>query len=395
MLENSIKRIVDNKTCTGCSLCFQICGKKAISMNIDAEGFTIPFIDKTVCISCGICLKFCPVNKVNKERFDNYPKLYAMRTNNINLLKKSASGGIFGEIAQYFLENNGAVCAARWNDDYTKVFHDLTEKKDKLEVFLSSKYVQSDMSCIYDKLYKSYKSGKKILFCGTPCQVSAIKKWVQIKEINDIFTCDILCFGVPSPKIYAAYRNYLIKKYNSDIKKLNFRSKKRGWCNYSIYIKFKNNKKYVAGKFNDPYYQGFMGRIMFRHSCYNCKFASMPKQGDITIGDLWGARRGFYNFWGVSVVTVNNSKGNNIVKILSEKQKIKIATIPLESVSLYNKRLINGTTDIPLGRDTFYHDLETEGFELLLEKYLKPKPVFNKLKFMLKHFLRRIFEPTF
>lgn len=395
MLENSIKKIICNKTCVGCTLCFQICNKKAISMTTDEEGFTIPSINKTVCINCGKCLNSCPVNKVNKEKFDNYPKVYAMRTNNKNLLKKSASGGIFGEISKYFLKNNGAVCAARWNNDYTKVFHDLTEKKEEIEAFLSSKYVQSDMSNIYDKLYKSYKNGKRILFCGTPCQVSAIKEWAEIKKINDIFTCDILCFGVPSPKIYIAYRSYLIKKYNSDIKKLNFRSKKRGWCNYSIYIKFKNNKEYVSDKFNDPYYQGFMGQLMSRRSCYNCKFASMPKQGDITIGDLWGAKRGFYNFWGVSVVTVNNSQGNNLIRILTEQQKIKAALIQMESASHYNKRLTNGTTDIPLGRDTFYQDLEKEGFEFLLKKYLQPKPVSTKLKFILKHLLRRIFEPSF
>lgn len=48
------------KECCGCSACYAICPRMAISMITDEEGFLYPFIDIKRCISCYKCINVCP-----------------------------------------------------------------------------------------------------------------------------------------------------------------------------------------------------------------------------------------------------------------------------------------------------------------------------------------------
>ena len=57
-LDNSRKA-----SCTGCSACVQVCGKGAMHMEYDAEGFAYPVIDREKCVNCGLCRAACPMTK--------------------------------------------------------------------------------------------------------------------------------------------------------------------------------------------------------------------------------------------------------------------------------------------------------------------------------------------
>ena len=50
--------------CCGCTACYAICPKEAISMVEDEEGFEYPQIDESKCVRCYQCLKVCPVKVV-------------------------------------------------------------------------------------------------------------------------------------------------------------------------------------------------------------------------------------------------------------------------------------------------------------------------------------------
>lgn len=45
--------------CCGCTACYAICPKGAISMLPDEEGFLYPTIDKEKCVKCYACVKVC------------------------------------------------------------------------------------------------------------------------------------------------------------------------------------------------------------------------------------------------------------------------------------------------------------------------------------------------
>lgn len=52
--------------CCGCTACYAIRLKKAISMVEDEEGFEYPRIDESKCICCYQCIKVCPINKLKE-----------------------------------------------------------------------------------------------------------------------------------------------------------------------------------------------------------------------------------------------------------------------------------------------------------------------------------------
>lgn len=49
--------------CCGCTACYAICPKAAISMAEDEEGFEYPQINESKCVRCFQCLQVCPIKK--------------------------------------------------------------------------------------------------------------------------------------------------------------------------------------------------------------------------------------------------------------------------------------------------------------------------------------------
>ncbi len=52
--------------CCGCTACYAICPKEAITMELDEEGFEYPHIDESKCVRCDQCMKVCPIKKADR-----------------------------------------------------------------------------------------------------------------------------------------------------------------------------------------------------------------------------------------------------------------------------------------------------------------------------------------
>lgn len=53
-------KLCEEKYCTGCSACLNVCPQNAIEMHNGIRGELHPFIDYNRCIQCGLCEKVCP-----------------------------------------------------------------------------------------------------------------------------------------------------------------------------------------------------------------------------------------------------------------------------------------------------------------------------------------------
>ncbi len=166
----------DKTQCTGCTACFSICSKKAITMTEDAEGFLYPVIDDLKCVKCGKCSKVCK-QRTSWNRAEETRVFIGQNKDDIDL-KKSSSGAIFPVIAQYVLNQNGLVCGAGF-DSENVCRHFIVDNKEDLNRLLGSKYVQSALGDVYERVGKYLAAGKKVLFSGTPCQIAGLKTYVN------------------------------------------------------------------------------------------------------------------------------------------------------------------------------------------------------------------------
>lgn len=236
-------------------------------------------------------------------------EVYAAKNKDKKVLLKSSSGGVFYSIAKKVLDDEGIVCGATYNEN-GKVFHTIIDSIDDLDSILGSKYVRSDLGDIFKKIKVALSENKKVLFCGTPCQVGALFYFLGKKEYDNLTTIDFICHGTPEPK----YWDMFLKQNSiSHVDSLNFRFKKPSWENYSLKI---NNK--IFKKIN-PYMYYFLNNYTLLESCYDCKFKGFNRHSDITLCDLWGNNyyyTGLKNKYGVSGVILNSEKARHIFQSL-------------------------------------------------------------------------------
>lgn len=163
--------------CYGCAACSAICPVNAIIMQEDDKGFNVPIIDQNKCIDCNACKSIC------EKKIDlNIPKkVLIAKHRNKKVYLSSQSGGAFTAISDLILSQNGVVYGASLNDDLELIHIRSTTIKER-DKMRGSKYLQSHVEYIYEQLLKDLREERKILFIGTPCQVSGVLKFVKEKK---------------------------------------------------------------------------------------------------------------------------------------------------------------------------------------------------------------------
>ena len=344
-------QLVAKKYCNGCSACYSVCPKNAISMRFDKEGFLYPEINQN-CINCGLCTKICPANK--KKSASLFEKEYFAAVNNSDTERLSgSSGGIFCLIAKTVLEKGGVIFGASFTEDFS-VCHKKATDIESLESLKTSKYAQSQLDDCFKQVLIELEKGTLVLFTGTPCQVAGLNAFLQ-KDYPNLIVQDLICHGAPSPKIWQNYLAKLQKKYNSGIEYVNFRDKINGWKNYRLTIKFKNGKIYSVSHSLDRFMNLFLQNRILRPSCHNCTFKGDNRHSDITLGDFWGgylkkSAKEFNDNKGCSLIIVNSIKGKNLIDNL---KNIKIKHVDGKKAlkgnpSYFKKALLNPFRKISL-----------------------------------------------
>ena len=381
-----MKNILENKnSCCGCTACYNICPKNAISMVLDEKGFKRPIIDEDKCVNCGLCKKSCPV--LNSTENYSINKCYVgYNKSDISRMNNASSGSIFELIAEEVINQNGIVIGACFNNQ-NKLIHKYINNISDINKLKGSKYLESDLNDIFKFIRSNIKS-KKILFVGTPCQVAGLKSF--LKYNNDNLIClDLFCHGVPSPKLFGKYIKEMEKKYNDTLINYNFRDKITGWDTYSNTLIFKNKKISNLARKND-YMKLFLSDIALRESCYNCNFKLGNKYSDITLGDFWGIKNFYpemYDNKGVSAIIINSNKGNEIFKKISDKIKYKECN--LEEITCHNPSLLY-SGNYPKKRKDFFNDLEEKPINYLVKKYVHNLPLHKRVIKKFKQIIKKI-----
>ena len=388
-------KITNKIDCCGCNACGDICAHLAISFKADEEGFLYPVVDEEKCVDCKLCEKVCPIiniDSLKKNDFDK-PICYAAQNKNLESLFNSTSGSAFAALAERMYKDGGYVGGAIFNEDYS-VTQFISSDKADLAKLRNSKYVQSDSQGFYKQVRDLLKSGEKVLVCGLPCQMAALRSFLM-KDYENLIIVDLICLGINSPKILRAYLDYMEEKHNSKIVYYKAKNKELGWRQLTTKIVFENGDVEYDKRDTNYFTQGFISTHAFsRPSCYECKFKGFPRIADITLGDLWGAEKivgsEYDHDLGTSVVMLNSEKG----KAYYEKVRtfLRDKEIPFKSTLPGNKALVTPLSRPQIDREQFYRDLNNIKFEDFAKKYIKlPSETQTSLRYKLRNIFKFVY----
>lgn len=356
-------KITNPADCCGCTACASVCAQDAITMKPDALGFLYPKVDNEKCVDCGLCDKVCAFNDHYDTSLNlDKPLAYAARHKDMNEIETSRSGAAFIAISDYILELGGVVYGVGYTDHFRVVHKRATNKEERNE-FKGSKYVQSDMTCVFRQVKQDLRDGLTVLFSGTPCQTSGLNSYVGKRLRENLFLVDIVCHGVPGPYLWRDYIAYLEKKQGSPIVWVNFRDKQKyGWAAHHETFKFKSG----GGKMSFTFL--FYKHIMFRKSCGKCHFTNLHRPSDITVADFWGWEKTIPTFnaddKGCSLVLLNTEKGRKLFEAVSES----LNTIPSNLDDIMQPNLMHPSVIDPR-RDKFEEEYAQKGFKYVFYKY--------------------------
>lgn len=374
-------KILDKSNCCGCSACVQICPEKCIKMKQDLEGFYYPYIDNTKCINCDLCEKTCPVKNA-KKRDNRVLNTYVAYIQKEDIRLQSSSGGMFTLLAEEILSRNGIVFGAAFDEKFL-VHHISIDNEKDLSKLRGSKYLQSRIENTYFEAKKFLNAGRFVLYSGTACQIAGLKKYL-CKSYEKLYTIDVLCHGVPSPKAWEAYLRYQEDQHKSSVKSISFRNKVKGWKIFSMQLSFRNSEKYEEIFKNDYFMQLFLRNICLRPSCYDCKFKNLNRPSDVTLGDCWGIETYMPDMdddKGTSVILIHSENGQKLFDNLKNQIVYKTAEV---DKSLPPDADSRKPVSMHPKRDIFFKRLE-EGADIYqLVSLTEPGGVKRKIKSFVK-----------
>lgn len=370
-------QIKDKSKCCGCCACVDVCAHHAITLKTDIEGFWYPKVDKEKCIECGLCEKVCPelhIEELKKNDFNKPAHTIAAINKNMSVRWDSTSGGAFSALADVMYAQCGYVSGAVYNEDFS-VSNYISNNPEDLIRLRSSKYLQSKAEGLYKQIRDLLRNGEKVLACGTPCQMAALRSFLR-KDYENLIIVDFICRGVNSPKVYRKYLDSLEKQYGGKVIYVKAKNKELGWRNLTRKVVFDNGKAYYGVLMDDDFRRGYHTNVFCRPSCYHCQYKGFPRTADITIADYWGIERvdkNLDNNIGTSMILLNSKKGIEYFEMV--KDKLEWEETNFDSILPGNIALRKSIEPAKIDRKTFFEDLDKGTFDDVVKKYFPQKDI--------------------
>lgn len=308
--------ICNHDKCTGCTACKDVCPKQCITMQPDELDASHPIVDDSICINCGLCEKTCPNNRELSYKLPH--RVWAAWSNDNDVRRTSASGGIACEFYRYWIKNGGVATGVVYDRDEGCHFI-LLEKESDIKTVQNSKYTFSEIAGIYKVVKQKLQAGISVLFIGVPCQVAGLYGFLK-KEYDNLITVDIICHGMPPATYLEQHIKSIEDKKKEYTSQLFFRDPK--YYTYTFTLKNNNGKEFYNKKVLtcDNYQLGYHRALIYRENCYSCNYAREERISDLTIGDFSGLGRFApfeYDKHNVSCILENTDKGSALLKKLN------------------------------------------------------------------------------
>lgn len=387
--------LCDRDQCCGCAACANKCPTGALTMARDESGFWCPRVDYGKCVECRLCEQACPILNPREKRSPE-PKVYAAWNNQPDVRRDCSSGGMFPLFAERALKEGGAVYGVAYDERFIPRFKRIDDARD-LPALRSSKYAEAEVGLILRDVLADLKAGRTVVFAGTPCQIAGLRGYLG-REYDNLLTFDLCCHGIPSSVFLRKRLNALEKQKGEKIVEIRFREKKLGWTGLApgnISVTYESGETSVFKREDIFFTRAYTSNLSLRQSCGSCPFATIPRQGDVTLADFWGL--GYAKPFeypkndGVSLVLVNSPQGEaGLEKIRGEATLIERS---LAEAKNGNKVLVRPSRLHPR-RNFFVFDSVTLSYEELEKKWrsvvFSELPLWKKVAVRCKRFIYRI-----
>lgn len=179
---------------------------------------------------------------------------------------------------------------------------------------------------------------------------------------GNLFTCDLICYGVPSPEVFQSFCSLLEKKSG---KRLGFYAHrghgiKEGGDERATY----EDGSTESGTVLSRVWTRLWFKCLCRESCFRCAYHSLNRPGDLTLGDFWGMSRRFLfrkDEWGTSCVIVNSSNGALLLEEASNNVLLEAAS--MEEVANSKQPMLLHPPTISNVKGTFWRKMHEANFE--------------------------------
>jgi coenzyme F420-reducing hydrogenase beta subunit len=364
--------LCDKDRCTSCGACINACPKNCISYITNEYGYSYPKINSDICIDCGA---------------------YAVWSSDPEDRKSSTSGGAASVFYQKIISDKGICFGATYDDSFKVVIKGYSDSK--VKEFKNSKYVHSDMEMSFKNIKSLLLDNQKVIFIGLPCQVAAIKNYLN-KEFNNLLLVDIVCHGTPPVAHFREHIDAIELSSNKKANSIKFRD------DNFFYFSCLNSKGVFYRKHRelDSYLLAFFDALNYYESCYSCNYACNERVADITIGDFWGLGIDIpfnHSYTGaISLVLTNTSKGEKFFesvkeKVFCEERSVEEAIKGNDQLNRPSKRNKNRDQFLKLYRENGFEKASLNIYEDHIKKYKKlifKENAIIRIKSLVKKILR-------
>ena len=312
---------------------------------------------------------------------------FAVKSKDDNIRLRCTSGGIFLELSRAFIAVGGVVYGCAF-DDRLSARHVRCETFGEVERCVGSKYSQSDMGTAISDAIADLKSGKHVLFTGTPCQIAGLRSIVPAKYMDRLLMVDLVCHGAPSPVLFQQHLGNVERSRGKTVVGYSHRPKNKGWGEYLEIIEYSDGGIEQGTRLAGVWKEIFYSDAALRPSCYSCPWLLDRRPGDITIGDYWGIEHehpDFRDSLGVSLVIVNSEKGKDSIDALD----LNMVSTSLETATKGNPNLLKSTS-LPERRRPMWDGFIEKGFSDTIRQQKLFAPLWKHAYRKIKPLLRRL-----
>lgn len=330
-MKDIVENVVKNNNCVGCGLCSKFFENSYI-MQLTDKGYWRPkkIKDNISMERIENFKKICPGCVRNNRNitesnsiWGEYKKLYTTFSNNEQIRYKAATGGSLTSTLLYLLNNkkiDGVLQVSSIEQKSYMIKFNISKNKEDIINSTGSRY----QPCfIFSKINEVKKFDGKLAIVGKPCEISAMKRYIEYINLTDKVYCYIsfLCGGTPSLNSTLD----LLKENNvdkDDITELQYRGE--GWPGY-FKVK-KNNKELLKITYMDSWSRKLSKSI--QNSCRICT-DGIGEEADIVFGDAWrlssNEKPDFNESKGIDITFARTEKGKEILDDAIANDYLKIS----------------------------------------------------------------------